>query len=149
MLSRITIRWKLGILIALSAVALAVTIAISASFLHQRMIDDRIAKLRSVVDVAHGLASALEKEVVAGHLGRDDALARFRADIYAMRYDDGSGYILTYDMAGTMIVSGAAPELEGKSRIGIKDVNGKLLVKEMVDLMATADDGLTEYWYAK
>src|SRR5260221_3096246 len=103
MLSRITIRWKLGILIALSAVALAGTIAISASFLHQRMIDDRIAKLRSVVDVAYGLAAALDQEVAAGHLGRDDAIARFRTDVYAMRYDGGGGDLAVYAIDGALI----------------------------------------------
>ena len=149
MLSRIAIRWKLGLLIVLFAAALAGTIAVSAAFLHQRMIDDRIAKLRSVVDVAFGLASALEKEVVAGHLDRNDAIARFRTDIYAMRYDGGGGYLAAYAMDGTLIVSGAEPKAEGSNRLGLKDVNGKLIIQTMIDLMTTADDGLNEYWYAK
>jgi methyl-accepting chemotaxis protein len=149
MLSRIAIRWKLGLLIVLFAAALAGTIAVSASFLRQRMVDDRIAKLRSVVDVVHGLASALDKDVVAGHLDRNEALARFRNDIYAMRYDGGDGYIAAYGMDGTVIASGAEPKAEGSNRLGIKDVNGKLIIRTMIDLMSTADDGLTDYWYAK
>jgi methyl-accepting chemotaxis protein len=149
MLSRIAIRWKLGLLVVLFAAALAGTIAVSASFLHQRMLDDRIAKLRSIVDVAYGLASALDKEIVAGHLSRDDAMAQFRKDIYAMRYDGGVGYLSAYTMDGTVIVSALEPQVEGTNRLGIKDVNGKLIIKTMIDIMSTADEGLTDYWYLK
>jgi methyl-accepting chemotaxis protein len=149
MLSRIAIRWKLSLLLALSAVALVATIGVAASFLHQRMIDDRIAKLKSVVDVGAGIALTLDKDVAAGHLTRDEALGRMRSVIYSMRYDAGAGYLAFYTLDGILIASGAEPKAEGADRIGLKDVNGKLILKTMIDVLASATDGVTDYWYAK
>ncbi len=133
----------------LSAIALIATIATAASFLHERMMADRIAKLRSIVDLAHGLASSLENDVTAGRLTHGEAIARFRADIHALRYDGGSGYLVAYDMNGVTIANGAEPQADGVDRSGTKDVNGKLIVRSMIDLLATEAQGLTDYWYPR
>jgi hypothetical protein len=50
----------------------------SAPILRQRMTDDRIDKLRAVVETSIGLARSLENQVAAHQLTHDEALERFR-----------------------------------------------------------------------
>jgi methyl-accepting chemotaxis protein len=149
MLSRISIFSKLALLMALFTAALAGTIAIAASSMHQRMVADRIAQLRGIVDIAYGMATALDKQVAAGRMTRDAAIDQFRSDIYAMKYNGGVGYLAVYDMNGITIASGAEPDRQGESRLEVKDVKGKFIVRSMIDALATAPDGLLDYWYQK
>ncbi len=147
--SRMKLSVKIGGLSVLAVIALAITLGVTATVMHKRMMDDRIAKLQSVVEVALGLAEGLDKEVVAGQLSRDDAVAQFRREIYAMRYDGKAGYLAAYAMDGVLIASGAEPKAEGAHRIDIKDAHGKPIIKSMIDLLGTADRGLVDYWYPR
>ena len=52
-LSRLRLRTKLAILMGLSALALVASIGVAASLMRQRMFDDRIDKLRAVVQTTH------------------------------------------------------------------------------------------------
>jgi len=55
-LSRLRLRTKLGLLLGLSAIALITSIIAAASLMHHRMLDDRVDKLRTVVNVTMGFA---------------------------------------------------------------------------------------------
>ena len=61
--------------------------------MHQRMFDDRIDKLRAVVQAAIGVAQSLQDQVAAHQITREQALAPFRDDVHAMRFDAGTGYL--------------------------------------------------------
>ena len=113
MLSRLSLRIKLTLLLGLSALAVVTAIAVGASSLHTTMMADRADKLRAVVRSAVGIATNLEKEVAAQHMTRDQALARLRDTIHAMRFDDGAGYIAISNADTAMVlVHGANPALE-------------------------------------
>src|ERR1700685_2318615 len=73
-LSRLRLRTKLALLMALSAVAVTVAVIVGASAMHQRMYDDRVDKLRAVVQGVRSFATALETQVAAGKLTQDQAL---------------------------------------------------------------------------
>ena len=92
-LSRLRLRTKLALLMGLSALALVVSIGFAASIMHQRMIDDRVDKLRAVVQTTVGLAQSLENQVAAHQLTREQALEQFRTAAHVMRFDAGAGYI--------------------------------------------------------
>jgi methyl-accepting chemotaxis protein len=128
---------------------LTLTIAVSSSILYQQIVADRLADLRRITDIAYSMAAALEKEVGAGKIDHDEALRRFRAEIYAARYDGNSGYIFVYDLTGKAIAIGADPSLEGKDRSGVKDINGNLLVQGFIDKLKTAEDGSVDYLYPR
>jgi methyl-accepting chemotaxis protein len=149
MLNRLKIKMKLLLLLALSGLALAAAITMSATLLHQRMMDDRIAKLRAVIEVVHGMGMALEDEVRAGKITREAAVVRFRDNIHRMKYDDGQDYVFALYMNGFSIANAADPSHEGESRLGNRDPNGKMIIREMVDLMTRADEGTVDYYYAK
>jgi methyl-accepting chemotaxis protein len=70
-LSRLRLRTKLALLLGLSALGLVASIAAGASLMHQRMLDDRVDKLRAVVQSAMGFAQSLEKQVTVGRITRE------------------------------------------------------------------------------
>lgn len=111
-LSRLKIRWKLAILVTISAVSLVAAMMLAASFLHQRMMDDRLDKMSAVVETALGLAQALDKEVKAGKLTEEAAFARYREELHAMWYDQHKDYVVVGDMKGVLRIFPANPKQE-------------------------------------
>jgi methyl-accepting chemotaxis protein len=149
LINRVKIKAKLAIMLALSALSLVVAIGLAASMLHDKMMEERLGKLRGIVEVASGLAANLEAEAAAGHISRDEAINRFRADIHAMWYDDHGDYLFVNSMEGISIANAANPKQEGTSRLDLKDVNGKLITGSMIQALRNADEGVVTYFYPK
>ena len=126
LLSRLRLRTKLALLMALSALALVASLGVAASVLRQRMIDDRVDKLRAVVDLTVGLAQSLEGQVADHRLTRAQALDQFRSAGHRMRFDLGEGYVFAQTLDNVFVMHGANPQLEGKPSPA-KDANGRLL----------------------
>ena len=59
-LSHFGIRAKLALLLCLSALAVGITIGAASSVMQQRMLDDRIAMLRTVVQSTISIAQSLD-----------------------------------------------------------------------------------------
>src|ERR1700755_1670536 len=78
LLSRLKIRTKLASMVVLAALTVFATVAVSASLCQRRMIDDRIAQMRTAVDMMIGMAQTLQDEVAAGKVTLADAKAQFR-----------------------------------------------------------------------
>jgi len=146
---RLRIKAKLGLLLGLSALALLVSVLAAASFLHQRMLTDRIDKMRAIVEIVVGQAQALENLVQAGKLSREEALDRFRAAVYGSWYDNHHDYVMTFFIDGVSIANGNAPDQQGTSRLAAKDANGKPMVGSMIEVVKDADEGMTDYMFPK
>ncbi|HVZ31770.1 MAG TPA: cache domain-containing protein, partial [Polyangiaceae bacterium] len=114
-LSRLRLRTKLAILMGLSALALIAAIAIASSLMRQRMVDDRVDKLRAVVQTALGLAQSLENQVAAHQLSREQAINQFRNAAHAIRFDGGSGYLVAQTLDNQVVVHGTNPGFENKA----------------------------------
>lgn len=71
------------------------------------------------------------------------AFAEFRAP--GSRWRQGESYIFVLDTDGNMIVHADA-NMEGKSQINLKDVNGRPIIHGLIDAV-TAAHGKTEGWY--
>ncbi|PWC57045.1 chemotaxis protein, partial [Azospirillum sp. TSH7] len=148
-LENLTIRAKLTALVALSILAPAVVIAISSSFTHQRMVDDRIDTIRSAVELAVGMAKGLNAEVEAGILPREEALARFRNAVHAMSYHDGADYLFAYDLNGIAVANPSNHKAVGTDRIGLQDKVGKFFVREIVETLRKQDNAIIHYVWPK
>jgi methyl-accepting chemotaxis protein len=146
-LSRLKLRTKLALLLGLSAIAVIASIGFGAFLIHDRMIGDRVDKLRAVVQSAIGVAEALESQVAARQLTREQALDRLRFDIHGMRFDAGSGYVIVRRDA-TIILHGADASLEGKPS-ATKDANGRPLADLIRDALQTSDEGVVTYLFPK
>jgi len=147
-LANFRIRTKLGILLGLSLLAVLATIGLSASNAYQRMMTDRIDKLRAVDENAVAIAGALEAEVTAGRLTHDQAMARMREVVHAMRYDGGVGYLFILNAKGIYLAKGDSPKLEGTQTTS-KDASGRSIVELQAEALRHSDGGVINWEYAK
>ena len=147
-LGRVRVRTKLILLLALSTIAMCVMAGAGALVMRERMSEDRIDKLRAVVQSTLSLAQALENEVTAGRLTRPQALARMRADIHALRFDGGAGYLFVQTRDDQMVIHGTRHAMEGGSA-GARDENGRLLTDRMNERLRQAEEGVDTYLFAR
>jgi hypothetical protein len=59
-------------------------------------------------------------------------------------FKSGDLYIIVYDLNGKNLAQGANPKLVGKDLIGLKDPDGKLLIKMFVDLAKDKGKGWSD-----
>ena len=116
--------------------------------MQQRMFDDRIDKLRAVVQSTIGIAQSLENRVAAHALTREQALALLRDDIHALRFDDGAGYVFAQTLDNIVVLHGVNPALEGKPSAAVNE-NGKPLTDLIRDALRNSDDGTVTYMFPK
>ncbi|MGA7805223.1 methyl-accepting chemotaxis protein [Bradyrhizobium sp.] len=145
-LSRFTIRTKLVSMVVLSTVAICAIIAWSTSLSQKRMLDDRVAQLRTAVNMTIGLAQSLQDDVAAGKMTLADAEAEFRKQARRTTFDDGQGYVSAYRTDAVTILNAAKPELEGKNNY-VKDASGMLIVPSVVDTARRSPQGGTIAYY--
>jgi methyl-accepting chemotaxis protein len=127
-LSHLKLRTKLALLLGLSALALVISIGAAAFLMRQRMFDDRVDKLRAVVQSTSSLAQALESQVSAQKITREQAIGMLRDDIHAMRFDGGAGYVTAWTTDGIVVAHGTVPALEGKPT-PVADASGKTVLQ--------------------
>jgi methyl-accepting chemotaxis protein len=147
-LANLRIRTKLFLLLALSVLAVLATIGLSASNARQRMMADRIDKLRAVDSSAVGIARALQADVTAGKITHDQAIAQMRDVVHAARYDGGVGYLFILSSTGIYLAKGDSPKLEGTQTTS-KDAAGRSIVELQADALRTGDEGVINWEYSK
>jgi methyl-accepting chemotaxis protein len=149
LLSRFTIRTKLASMVTVSAIAVCAIIAIAASLSQKRMMDDRVAQLRTATDMLVGMAQTLQDEVAAGKLTLAEAQSQFRARSKGMTFGKGQGYAVVYRKDQFLLVNAGNPQLEDKIT-GAKDSNGVLIAKAVIDAgRATAEGSTASYLYPR
>ena len=147
-LSRLKFRTKLVLLLGLSTLALVASIGVAASLMHQRMLADRVDKLRGITETALGLAQSLEDQVTAHKLTREQAIALFRDAAHKIRFDAGAGYIVAQTLTDMIVVHGTNPGLEGKPSTA-KTADGKALTPMIAEALRNANEGVVSYHFVK
>jgi methyl-accepting chemotaxis protein len=149
LLSRLKIRTKLASMVALSALTVCAIIAFSATLSQSRMLEDRIAQLRTAVDLTHGLAQSLQDDVAAGKMTLAEAQAQFRLRGKKMTFGKGQGYGVAYNPDSSLLLNAGNPQLEGKIT-GATDSNGVLIAKAQMDAAKLKAEGsITTYLYPR
>jgi methyl-accepting chemotaxis protein len=146
---RLTIRRKIWLLVGLMVPALAVMVALAAGVIHRSMVDDRIDKVRSIVETSYGLMQQAQEDVASGKITHDQALERVRNELHAMRYGQGD-YVLVSMMDGVVLAHGGNPALEGQNLSEIKNVKDPHSFSRMRDVaQSTAGEGSTNLWFPR
>jgi len=150
-LDHVKISYKLSLLVGLSAAALLLTVLLAANSLHREMSAERVTGLSNVVDVAIGMAEALETRVQKGEMSRDEAIESFRREIDDAHFGDkaSGNYIGAVRMDGRYLAFPPSPAEEGTSALDKQDGRGRRIIRDMVELMRTTDSASMEYWYPK
>jgi methyl-accepting chemotaxis protein len=93
-LNNLTIAPKLGILVGVALLGLCVAGGLAGYLMQQEMVNSRVDEIHTIVDMARNLAIGLQKEVDAGKLSKEAAIAEFERignmlHRNGFRYDDG------------------------------------------------------------
>ena len=130
-LTNLTITPKLGILLGVTLLGLCIAGALAGYLMQREMLAARIDQAHAIVDMARNMAAGLQKEVEAGKLTKEAALAEFGRRANAMTYDNGAGYLFgtTYD--GITVLS-PDPKQIGSNRMDVV-INGRELSRELLD----------------
>ena len=145
--NKIKIRTKLYLVLALTAGSLALAIGVSTTLLRERMMEDRIDKLRAVAEMAFELAKSLEQNVKDGKLSLEDAQKQFYSSTRAMWFDDHRSYIAIGTLEGVWTMNASVPKVEGSR--GTKMPNGKYILEHTLDTIGSKDEGMSYYDYPK
>jgi methyl-accepting chemotaxis protein len=148
LLSRFTIRTKLASMVVVSVAAVCAIIAVAASLSQKRMQDDRAAQLHTVVDVVVGMAQTLQDEVAAGKLPLAEAQEQFRLRTRGMRFANGQGYPVAYNMDKSVFAHATSPQFDGKMT-KTKDTNGLWIAEAVVNAGRAPAGSTTAYYYPR
>jgi len=66
----------------------------------------------------------------------------------AGKFVEGELYLFVYDMNGKCFSHGANKALIGQNLINLKDPNGKLVIKELVDIVKKSNEGWSNFIWA-
>jgi methyl-accepting chemotaxis protein len=147
-LSRLRLRTKFGLLLGLFTLGLIIAMGVQAFTLQQRILDDRIDKLKAAVDMSVAVAALLESRIAAHEMTRDGALARLRDIVHAMRFDGGDGYGTLQSREGVTLIHGIDPNREGKPATA-KDANGGTILNLIHATLRDSDSGTVAYLFPK
>jgi signal transduction histidine kinase len=111
----------------------------------------------SVVLVASALAESATKEECIAKCKEAAQLIKekgMEASFKELQNKDGKfvwkdTYVFVMDFDGTHLTHPLRPETVGKNVLGFKDSNGKLVVKEFIEVAKTKGEGWVEYMYPK
>ena len=146
-LTNLKITPKIGLLVCITLLGLCASGLFAASLMKNELVQARIDQTHAIVDTARNTALALQKQVAAGQITKDAAIAEFARRANAMTYEKGTGYIFAYTMDG-LTVATINPEQIGTNRLDIETA-GRKLARELRDGVAANGDVTLRYEYDK
>jgi methyl-accepting chemotaxis protein len=146
-LNNLTIAPKLGILVGVTLVGLCIAGVLAGYLMQREMLNTRIDQIHAIVDMARNMAAGLQKEVEAGKLTKEAALAELGRRANAMTYDNGSGYLFGTNYDGITVMA-PDPKQIGTNRMDVV-TNGRMLSREIMDGVKAKGEILLFYEYVK
>ena len=144
-----SLRGKLLTMTAITVVALAVLFSALLINGKSQMLEDREAKVRNLVEAAHGILSYYEKAARDGQMSVEDAKKNAASAIGLMRYDKVEYFWVHDARDATMIMHPIKPELNGKNLDQLKDKGGKQFFNEMNRVVKASGSGFVDYLWPK
>ena len=146
-LKNLKITPKLGILVGVTLIGLCVAGVLAGYLMQREMLDARIDQMKAIVDIGVNMAAGLQKEVEAGKLTKEQAMAEFGRRGNSMTYDKGAGYLFGTGYDGITILS-PDPKQVGTNRMEVV-TNGRKLSHELMDGARANGSILLSYEYVK
>ena len=147
-LSRLHLRTKMTLLMGLSLLAVVASIGVGASTLHRRMLEDRIDKLRAIVQSTLAVAQSLDAAVAAHRSSPEQAGAALRDIVHGLRFDGGVGYLTLLGLDSVTLFHGTDPSREGKLSTTV-DAGGRPLIDLIREQLTHGDDGVVFYLFPR
>jgi methyl-accepting chemotaxis protein len=141
-------RMRLIVLIALLVGMVAAVGWLGAREVERGLVQQKHTELRSQVEVAVSVVNHEIARMKKGEVSEGDARKNAAEALRPMRFA-GQEYFFLYDMKGVNVMHPIRKDLEGKDLSGLKDENGKLLIKEMIATVEKSGSGVVEYLWKK
>ncbi len=139
--SNLRITPKLAILVSVAMVGLCAAGVYAGNMMKQELLAARIEQTKYFVDMGRNTALALQKEVNAGQLTKEQAIAEFSRRLGAMTFDNGNGYLFAYGYDGITIAS-PDKKMIGQSFLNVATGNRYLLRELRDEVMAKGESTL-------
>jgi len=146
-LNNLKITPKLGILVGVTLFGLCVAGALAGYLMQREMLEARIDQTKAIVEMARNMAAGLKKQVDAGELTKEAALAELGRRANSMTYDKGSGYLFGTNYDGITVLA-PDPKQVGTNRMDVV-TNGRKLSRELMDGVKANGEILLTYEYVK
>jgi methyl-accepting chemotaxis protein len=146
-LNNLTIAPKFAIVVGLALLGLCAAGVLAGQLMQREMLNARIDQTKAIVEMARNMAAGLQKEVEAGKLTKEAALAEFSRRATSMTYDKGSGYLFATNYDGITVLS-PDPKQIGTNRMDVV-TNGRKLSRELMDGVRSKGEILLPYEYVK
>jgi len=140
-MNKLGIFHKMMIVVAINISGFTLVAGAGMYFLHHKMIEDRISKLRSMTDFAKDIVKTSYDQTKNNEKRRAEAQEQVREMLRTVRYDKNN-YIFIYTEDGLCLLSPGRPEREGKSVLEITDTNGMPYMKRMIEVAQTGKGSL-------
>ncbi|MCP4617468.1 MAG: HAMP domain-containing protein [Bradyrhizobium sp.] len=146
-LSNMKITPKLGILVGVALLGLCVAGFLAGYLMKREMVNARVDQAKAMVEMAKNMAAGLKKQVDAGQMTKEQALAEFGKRANSMTYDKGAGYLFGTGYNGITILA-PDPKQVGTNRMDVV-TNGRKLSQELMDGVKKNGEILLYYEYVK
>ena len=138
---------KLGILVGVALLGLCAAGVLAGRLMQREMLNARIDQVKAIVDMGLNLAAGLKKQVDAGQMTKEAALAELSRRANSMTYDKGAGYLFGTTNDGITVMA-PDPKQIGTDRMDVV-TNGRKLSRELMDGVKANGSILLTYEYMK
>ncbi|USD42168.1 EAL domain-containing protein [Vibrio sp. SCSIO 43135] len=119
------------------------------NFEHAQTVNILESDIRTRVLEAHQIVQHIYES--NRELRKSEITQRIYQALKPIRFNQQRGYFFVFTMQGVNVLHPLLPQIEGQSKIGLKDVHGTPILKEHIDLIAESDIGEAFYrwWFRK
>jgi methyl-accepting chemotaxis protein len=146
-LTNLTITPKLGILLGVTLLGLCAAGLLAGYLMQREMLAAKTEQLHAIVDIGRSMAAGLQKQVDAGQMTKEAAIAEFGRRGNSMTFDNGNGYLFGSTMDGVTVLSPDAKQI-GQNRLEAV-TNGRPIGREWRDGVAAKGEHTMIYEYVR
>jgi methyl-accepting chemotaxis protein len=147
-LADLSLQWRLRLALLAGGVGLVLLALQSYRVVSGRMLAEREAKVKAVVETVDGVLAAYGQLAAEGRMTEDAARAAALATLKRLRYEERE-YFWVNDLHPRMVMHPTRPELDGKDLSDDADPNGKKLFVEFVNTVRRSGAGYVDYLWPK
>ena len=147
LLNNLPIAMKLVLLVAITLLGLVGAGVYAATMMQREMYAARTEQTHAIVETARSMAMEFQKQVQAGKLTKEQAIAEYAHRIRSRNYDNGSGYVFAYTMDGVTVATPDASKI-GSNQLDV-ETGGRKLARELRDGVAAKGNVTLRYEYMK
>lgn len=148
LLSRLSIKWKLALLVGFGAVVLLLLSSFLLWLQYQSSYDARKASIKQSVEIATSIVESIYQREVSGQLSHEAAIAMATKLVNEARYA-GKEYFWINDLDVRLVTHPFKPELNGKDVSGVKDPDGNAVFVLFADTVRAHGAGYLSYLWPK